>query len=256
MKIILLTQAAPAYLAPFLDDVLGGLAQTEHQVVAMVVLPPFFKASRWAELRDRYQFYGGVAFCQMLLYILFNKLRSYLNPRYGVVQVLQKHGIKRQVVAKVNHPDFIQYLQNEGIDLLVSVAFPKILKAPLLATPPKGCINYHTGLLPRYRGRMPLFWALYHDEPEVGITVHEMDAGIDSGAIILQARLPIHPNDSLHDLYLKTTQQGAQLLVAAIQKIGRGDAERLPNDASQATYFSFPSPEQAREFRQTGKRFF
>jgi methionyl-tRNA formyltransferase len=256
MRIVILTQDAPVYLASFLDDLFTRLAQTEHEVEAVVSLPPFFKKSRLAEVRERYQYYGSTAFAQMMGYILLNKIRSMLGHPTSVSRVLQKHHIPRREVQSVNKPDFVDWLKGNQIDVVVSIAFPKILKQPLLSTPPKGCINYHTALLPRYRGRMPLFWALLNGEPEVGITVHEMDEGIDSGAIIAQERVGVEPSDSLHDLYIKTTQRGAGVLVKAIQMLAADDPTRLVNDPAQATYFSFPTPEESRRFRTSGRRFF
>jgi methionyl-tRNA formyltransferase len=256
MRLVILTQDAPIYLAPFLDNLFTRLAQTEHEVVAVVSLPPFFKKSRLKEIRERYQFYGTVAFVQMVGYILLNKIRSWLGQPTSVTRVLQKHHIPRHEVSNVNQPVFLDWLRENQIELVVSVAFPKILKQPLLSAPPKGCINYHTALLPRYRGRMPLFWALLNGESEVGITVHEMDEGIDSGAIITQERLPVDPADSLHDLYIKTTQRGVGVLLKAIEMLAAGDPARLVNDPAQATYFTFPTPDEAYRFRRIGKRFF
>jgi methionyl-tRNA formyltransferase len=256
MRLLLLTQSAPVYLAPFLDDLLAGLADSPHEVVAVGLAAPFFKRSRWAEVRERWGLYGPLGFIQMAAYIALTKLRATWNPRYSVAKVFAKHTIPIQMVDKVNSPAFIEWVQAQQIDLIISIAFPKILKPALLETPPQGCINYHTGLLPRYRGRMPLYWALLQGEREVGITVHEMDSGIDSGPIIEQARVPIEPSDSLHQLYLKTTAQGVGVLLRAIAKVGQGDTSRLINDPAQATYFGFPSLQEAQAFRRKGRRFF
>jgi len=256
LRIIVLTQSAPVYLAPFLDDTIGRILGNGHEIISVVSMPPFFKKSRLAELRERYEFYGITAFARMVGFILLTKLRAQVDPTQSLAGVLKKYQLTEKSVSNVNAPEFIEYLQAQETDLLVSIAFPKILKTPILEAPRLGCINYHTALLPDYRGRQPLFWALYHNESEVGISVHEMNAGIDSGAIIEQTRLDVLPTDSLHNLYLKTTKHGAPLLAEAIQKLAKGDPARIENDPEVGSYFSFPNAEQARQFRLSGKRFF
>ena len=85
-----------------------------------------------------------------------------------------------------------------------SVFSPMVFKKNLLNSPTFGCINYHTGALPQYRGRQPLFWSILNNEKNIAISIHEMDEKLDNGPIIVQKFIHIEENESLHSLYLKT----------------------------------------------------
>jgi methionyl-tRNA formyltransferase len=124
-----------------------------------------------------------------------------------------------------------------------------------LTLPPHGCINVHGGPLPKYRGRLPSFWALLNGERETGVTVHFMNEELDDGPIILQRRVSIVPGETQHSLILKTKRVGTELLLEALDRLEKGSVETLPNDRSQATYNTFPTPEDGRKFRRLGLRF-
>ena len=108
---------------------------------------------------------------------------------------------------------------------------------------------------PKYRGRLPLFWAMLNDEAEFGLTVHEMDEAWDNGPILVQERIPVRPPDSLHSLFLRATDFAPHLLIKALNILKSADGLRLPNPASQATYHSFPTAADGRRFRAASKRF-
>lgn len=259
MKIVIVTQDAPMYMAEFLDRFLDGLSTTAHRVEGIVVCSPFFQKSRCQEIKERYHFYGPLDFLRLAGHICWHKGLALLHPLAGchsVGNVIRKYCLQRCPLTDINGREFLNYLRDSDIDLVISIATPKLFKAELLQTPLHGCINYHTALLPQYRGRQPLFWALMHDESEVGISVHEMDEQLDSGPIIAQTKVPVKPDDSLHSLYQKTICRGPQLLLEAIAKLAAGDAERIANDASRGSCFQFPTREEARRFRNLGKHFF
>lgn len=255
MKVMIVTQNAPVYLARFMDDFLTRLKEGGHEVAGVAGLSPIFKKSVVAEMKERLAYYGPLDFLRLSAMIFWNKALACLGRPTSLKNVLKKHGIERWMVSDVNGADFIDRLKREGIEVVISIASPKIFKADLLTAPTKGCVNYHTALLPRYRGRQPLFWALLHGEKEVGITVHMMDEKLDNGRILAQRAIPIEPGDSLHNLYEKTIAAGPQVLMEGLANLAAG-GEALPNDQAQATYFGFPKKEHAREFRAAGKRFF
>ena len=101
---------------------------------------------------------------------------------------------------------------------------------------------------------MPNFWQMYHDEKKVGITVHEINAGIDDGRIILQREVDIEPGETLDGLIKRTKRMGAHLMIEAIEMIRTGTVKYTENEKSQGTYFSFPTSEEVREFKRKGKR--
>ena len=106
-------------------------------------------------------------------------------------------------VADVNAPEFLDELRRLQVDLIVSLNTPQKLKRPLLALPTHGCINVHFGMLPRYRGILPIFYALMNGESSFGVTVHVMDEKLDNGDIVAQRAVPIAPGDDLETLYPK-----------------------------------------------------
>lgn len=262
MKLLIVTQNAPVYLAPFLDDLLTRLKNAGHTVAGVVALSPVFKKSIASEAKERFAYYGPVDFIRMTGFIVRTKFLSRLATLfpacgcYSLGNVLKKHQIPRRGPVDINSPAFVHSIHVENIDLVISVASPKIFKAELLSAPARGCINYHTGMLPRYRGRQPLFWALRHGEAAAGITVHEMDEQLDNGPILAQRSVPIEPRDTLHTLYLKTIRSGPEVIADAVEKLASGSSERIQNDGARATYFGFPQKVDVKAFRQSGRKFF
>jgi folate-dependent phosphoribosylglycinamide formyltransferase PurN len=262
MKIVIVTQDAPLYLAAFLDDFLYQIGKTPHEVSSIVIFPPYFKNSIWQEVRDRYCYYGDIDFLKMFCLIIKHKILSFIFnfcpflKCHSVDNIIKKYGIKRYKTKSVNSKDFIEYIKMNCVDLIISIASPKIFNKDILSASGKGCINYHTSFLPKYRGRQPLFWALLNGDKEVGISIHWMDEALDNGPIITQSKVFVDLRDSLHSLYLKTVNIGPRLLMAAVNKVSDGSAERIKNDAGAATYYSFPTKEDSKVFKAKGRRFF
>src|ERR671933_371164 len=102
--------------------------------------------------------------------------------------------------------------------------------------PKLGCINVHGSLLPKYRGAAPIQWCLYHGETETGITTMLMDAGMDTGAMLLKAYTPIHLLDNTQQLAHTLADVGADLLVETLLKLERQEIQPIAQDESQATY--------------------
>lgn len=118
--------------------------------------------------------------------------------------------------ARARDEQFIAQLRALQPDLIVVVAYGHILPPAILDLPKFGCVNVHTSLLPKYRGAGPIQWAIANGETETGVTVMKMDAGLDTGPIISQARLPILPADDSASLHDKLASFGAQLLLDTI----------------------------------------
>ena len=130
----------------------------------------------------------------------------------------------------------LDYLKNAQADVFVVVAYGQILSQAMLDLPRLGCVNAHGSLLPKYRGAAPLQWSLYHGEAETGITTMLMDAGMDTGAMLLEARTPIALLDNFEDLAARLAQISADLLPETLLKLNQQAIKPLPQDESQATY--------------------
>jgi methionyl-tRNA formyltransferase len=128
-------------------------------------------------------------------------------------------------------------------DFLFSFYYRAMLKPALLALPPRGALNMHGSLLPKYRGRVPVNWAIIHGETETGATLHYMTAKPDDGDIVAQTAVPILPDDTAREVFDKVTVAAEVTLHAALPGLLAGTAPRTPQDASRATYFGSRKPE-------------
>ena len=148
----------------------------------------------------------------------------------------------------------MQHIRELQPDLIISYSAPQIIKAELLSVPKYGVINVHGALLPDYRGCLPSFWYLYNGEKLGGATVHYMSAKLDDGDIIAQGSVDISDCKSMFRLMKKTKTVGGELMVKAVREIADGTAERRKNETEKGSYYTWPTVEQAKEFRRKGKR--
>jgi len=140
-------------------------------------------------------------------------------------------------------------------DFIFSFYYRNMLAEAVLALAKRGAFNLHGSLLPKYRGRVPVNWAVLHGETETGATLHEMTVKPDAGAIIAQTAVPILPDDTAHDVFSKLTVASEQTLWHAIPAILAGAAVRIPNNLSQGSYFGGRKPEDGRiNWHQTGQQ--
>jgi methionyl-tRNA formyltransferase len=153
-----------------------------------------------------------------------------------VKELADKYKIPVETPEKVKDPIFIEKIKSLSPDLIVVVAYGKILPKELLAIPKYGAINVHASLLPKYRGAAPVQWAILKGEAETGITVMQISETLDTGDIILQENVLIEPADTSETLLDKIFSVGAQTLLAAIDQIKKGTAKRIPQKEADATY--------------------
>jgi methionyl-tRNA formyltransferase len=118
-----------------------------------------------------------------------------------------------------------------------------MLKRALLALPPKGALNMHGSLLPKYRGRVPVNWAIIHGETQTGATLHYMIDKADSGDIVAQQPVPILPDDTAKEVFDKVTVAAELALGGALPALMAGNAPRIKQDASAGTYYGGRKPE-------------
>ena len=137
---------------------------------------------------------------------------------------------------KAREESFIQQLRELKPDLMVVVAYGQILPQAILNVPPHGCLNVHTSLLPKYRGAAPIQWAIADGEPETGVTIMKMDAGLDTGPILSTRRTPILPTDDSQVLHDRLAQLGAELLVETIPGYVTGKILPQPQPAEGSSY--------------------
>ena len=120
-------------------------------------------------------------------------------------------------------------------DLVVVAAYGRILPPSLLQIAPLGCINVHGSLLPRHRGAAPIQWAIINGDREVGVTIIQMDEGMDTGDILLTAATSAAPDETAGSLFGKLAELGGRTLLTAIERLKAGNLPPTPQDHSQAT---------------------
>ncbi len=172
----------------------------------------------------------------------------------GPRRVARRYAVEVERVREINAAEFHERLRKLQIDLLISAACPQIFGAELLALPPLGCLNVHSGPLPRYRGMLPTFWALYRGEQATAVTVHVMNERLDDGPIVLQETVAIREGETQAHLMRRCKSAGGRLLARTIDLLELDAVELRENPREEATYYSFPTPRQARDFRRGGGR--
>jgi methionyl-tRNA formyltransferase len=149
--------------------------------------------------------------------------------------IAERAGIPVLQPLKIRTPEFLAALSAWKPELIAVTAFGRILHAPILQLPPRGCVNVHGSLLPKYRGAAPVQWAVINGETETGITTMLMDEGMDTGPMLLQEKLAIFPEDTAGTLAPRLAELGGRLLAETIARLKAGALTPQKQDETQAT---------------------
>lgn len=147
---------------------------------------------------------------------------------------------------KVNTPEWIERLAALQPDLILSVYYRHLISPRILALPRLGAFNLHGSLLPKYRGRAPINWAVLHGEPRIGMTLHRMVKAPDAGAIVDQEGVDLGPRDTAEQAFRKVLPCARRVIARQIDALLAGTARETPQDDAQATYFGGRKPEDGR----------
>ena len=169
--------------------------------------------------------------------------RCWFEP---VADVARIHRIPCFTPPSPNRPETIETVRQLAPDLMLSVWYRRILGPELLALPRIAALNLHGSLLPAYRGRAPLNWAIAHGESRTGITLHHMTATADAGDIVAQRPIDIEPDDTAFTLYERMTKVGVELLLETYPAVLDATAPRVSQDHARATTVPRRRPEDAR----------
>ena len=190
----------------FASACLEKLLQTEHEIVAVYTQP------------DRPSGRG-------------NKL----TPS-AVKQVALQANLPVYQPLKARASEVVDELAALHPDVIIVVAYGQILPQAILDIPKYGCLNVHGSILPKYRGAAPIHWAILNGDRETGVTIMQMDAGMDTGAMLAVATESIDDEDTTATLYERLKALGARLLVEILPKLAAGELTAVPQDNAQATY--------------------
>lgn len=256
MKILIITEEDEFYIPLSIDYILKNCPYEVVQVVCVVnpKMPGKFQAAR-----KFFKVFGLMPVLSHGLRVFKAKILDALpflnlsSRYYSVKRVCQSYKMPYLVCRNVNSRDFIEQCRNLNIDLIAAVSPSQIFKDELINLPRYGCINIHTAKLPKYRGLYPTYWAMVHGEKTIGVSIHYIEKGIDTGKILLQTEMEIPPKTTLHKMLTVTKVKGAELLLEAIRQI-EGGKVNAHYAQSEGSYFSYPTPESYKIFKSRGHK--
>ena len=248
----LLPKVLDKYLREFHDSTAGINIQSVAQG----------KRSVFETAMDLYRLYGfGYFQWKLRKYLVKKVLAKVENDWLGstrrchsVRAVARKYGVEVTEAVDVNSDEFLEHLRGHGVEFIVSISGTQLYKKKLREQTPKGIVNCHGALLPKYRGLMPSFWTLANGETEGGTSVHYVDAKLDNGPIIVQRKYRINPWDSLEDLMARSKDLAAEAIIECVRLVEAGDAPLMPNPEEESTHFSMPTREDLKRLRAGGHR--
>jgi methionyl-tRNA formyltransferase len=169
----------------------------------------------------------------------------------------REHGVPVYTPEKLTTPEWLERLAALRPDLILSVYYRNMISMKVLGLAPLGAFNMHGSLLPKYRGRAPINWAVLHGEPRIGMTLHRMVRAPDAGPIVDQEGVEIGPRDTAEQAFRKALPCARRVLERQIDALLAGTAKETPQDDSQATYFGGRKPEDGRiDWTQTTRQIF
>ena len=136
----------------------------------------------------------------------------------------------------LRNAEALDIIKSIAPDVIVVAAYGKILPKDILEYPRCGCINVHGSLLPKYRGAAPIQWSVINGEAETGVTIMQMNEGLDTGDILFSRAIPIGIDDTALSMFEKLSDLGAEMAVEALEKLGKGGLVPTPQDDAQSTY--------------------
>ncbi len=252
MKIFILTQEEPFYL----PRLFLGLFEKSREIVGVGIGKRHNTSFHKMALKH-FHFFGPKDFIVHSALFSIYKFSDWLSSGpdrcHSIKKAAKLFDIPALQVPDVNDRGFIRLLKNRfNPDLVVSVSFSQVLRKDFLNVPSLGCINLHSGLLPKYRGMLPTFWAMANNEKQTGVTVHFINEKIDQGEIILQYMVPIEGHDTLNTLIKKNKEAGLAALLDAIERIRSQRLRTSENDPGKGSYYSFPTREDSARFKAMG----
>lgn len=248
LRVLMVTEDDPLYVVRFFEVFFAEFPRDQFELLG-VTIDSAFHESKIRTARRILRFYGPVDFVRLLARFGWAKLSG-----VSIASEARKHGVPLVPCTSVNSPEYIARVKELAPDVIVSVAAPEIFRKDILVAAPMGCINIHSGRLPKYRGMMPNFWQMLHGETHATVTVHEMAEKLDAGAVLDTLEYPIRERDTLDRVITETKREGARLMIRVLRDLQAGRALPKPLDMSQSSYFKFPQPADVRKFRARGHR--
>ena len=164
----------------------------------------------------------------------------------AVKQTAIEIGIPVVQPTKIRTPEFLAWITDQRADVALVLAYGRILPPAVLAAPARGCLNLHASILPRYRGAAPINWAIVRGETETGMSLMQMDEGLDTGPVFTVRRIPIGENETAGELAVRLGALAADLVTSDVPRVVRGELTAAPQDHVAATLAPLLEKEQGR----------
>ncbi|MBI3955741.1 hypothetical protein HY339_00640 [Candidatus Gottesmanbacteria bacterium] len=263
MHTIILTSADHCYANALLGLLIRGRVFEGQRVLVMEqygLMPGKTKL----EGLVRYLGVSGVAYvCWQIakqnLFVFMRFLRAIQGKQRSVYYPYWKlpgATLKRMICPRLSSPEAIAFIKKQKPDLILSLFSKDVIPKEIFSLPSRGCVNLHPAPLPLYRGISPTFWILARGEITAGVTLHMVDKGLDTGAIIAQRLFSTKGFTDEHALYMQATRYGARLVEDFVKGALNGKRPRLTPNPAQGSYFRLPTREAVRDFFARGARFF
>lgn len=260
MKFYVFIQNEPFYLPKVLDKVLREFSDDCMGVNIQSVAQG--KRSIFGTAMDLLKLYGFGYFQWKFRRFLWKKVQAKVvngllgstRTCHSVAAVAKRYDVEITEALNVNSDEFRAHLRDHGVEFILSISGTQFYGKKLRDQTPRGIVNCHGALLPKYRGLMPSFWTLANGEREGGVSVHFVNEKLDDGPIVVQRRYALHERDCLEDVMARSKDLAAEAIIECVHKVRAGDPETMPNDAAQSTDFSMPGPGDMARFKARGHR--
>ena len=160
-----------------------------------------------------------------------------------------------KIEGSINDEIWLNKINEIKPDLIICIRYAEILKNSLLTIPNGGVINFHPSLLPKYKGMAPIFQALLHNENEIGLSLHYIDEGIDTGKIIKRQKIKTEKNESVSHIAIRAHVVAGYELLSILNNLKKGDKKTEQITQDNGNYFSWPEKKDVKKFMQSNKKY-
>lgn len=239
----------------YISAVLRRLDKKNYKPVGVTVLKEQYRHGFFRFLIQQFNLWGIWGFLFISISSVTKRLIDKLLPKknLSVKNVAKNHHIPYIEIEKVNSERHLSYLRRIQPDIIISSS-GQFFKEDLLKLPKIACINRHSALLPKYGGVLPVFWAMYNEEKETGVSIHYMVKEIDKGDILYQIPIRNIEGNSLFKNYIIAFYKSVEATIEGVKNVLEGKIYKK-SSPSERSYFPAPSTKEMREFRKRNKSF-
>lgn len=257
MRIVLLTRSGRPAGAIMAKEIIGS----KNNLVGIIVENRFKrKRNVVVSLINVINKHGFEFVVSKIAELIYIKVHTFLYRVFRIENIKKRNylAIKEVVydyqdipcffTQDINSTETVEFAMNLRPDVIV-VSNAGIFKKEIISVPRNGCVNLHMGMLPKYRGLDTIFWALYNNEKKIGVTVHFVDEGVDTGDIILEKTIQVDPEDTEKILSCKARKLGVKMMIEALEQIEKGTVEII-SQTGEGKCYGWPTKKERMILRE------